>query len=90
MANEPNTSFSQFRIYDGLSIIKYQNKRIVGYVHKHPQEGGWFFFSGEYVSDFYNSEIDAINDMCRQYIVGSLDSNFSKMGLLNNELYVKR
>ena len=86
-----NNSFAKMEIYPGLCVIKLKDtNQIVGYVNKHPFDNGWFYFFGEFFSEYFNSEFDAINELCRHFMVAGMDRSFNKLGLLNDERYVKK
>lgn len=88
---EPEYKYEAFHIYETLIILREKgSKTVIGYVNKHPDDGGWFYFIKDYVSDFYNNREDAISELLTHFYTAKLDRKFIKAGLFNNENYVKR
>ena len=82
--------FNKCVVYPELIAIQNNhNKKIIGYVNKHPYEKGWFWFSDINLSNFFNNADDAIADLIRENIITSLDNKAKKLNIYNNENYVK-
>lgn len=91
MKNMNIPKFLEYKIHDRLSTIyDSNNKIIVGYVNYEHNEQSWFFFIKDYVSELYPNKENAIEQLCKFYITNKYDNIFNKMGLLNNENFVKK
>jgi hypothetical protein len=83
-------AFQKMEVHNSLMIIKDSaNQLIVGYVSKDIDEGSWLFVIRDFISDYYQTSDDAIQELCSTYITRRYDRSFEQMGLLNNEKYVK-
>ena len=86
-----NTGFEIYRFHRGLSVVRFKNSdKVVGYVNLHPDENAWFFIVRAFASDFYHTEMEAINDLVRYAVSTGFESNLKKLGLENNEKFDKK
>lgn len=82
-------SFEKMEIYKGLLVIRETSSNgIIGYVNKHPYEGGWFYFIKDYVSPFYLTDEEAINELLSHFLQVKYDKMFKSV--LDDERFVKK
>jgi hypothetical protein len=80
----------QFDVHRALDIIyDSANSNVVGYLNEDPDEQAWFFFIKDYISELYSTKDKALEELVKFYIQNRYDTLFSKMGLVNNENFVK-
>lgn len=70
-----NLDFEILRVHSTLSIVRMKSaKTVIGYINKHPDEGSWFYFMQDFISQFYDSEQIAAEELLRHFVTTKLNN----------------
>lgn len=91
MIDFANTNrFSTAKVHEQLFMLRDNStSRIVGYINKNPDEGHWFYFVKDVISEPYNSYDEAINDLISYYVAVQNDKIAMLSGVYNDERYTQ-
>lgn len=91
MIGVPDINFDAGKIHSQLiAVTARSTKKVIGYVNKNPDDSGWFWFRGIFKSlRTWNNPDDAISDLIQTFFINKMDESANKLGILNDEQYVK-
>jgi hypothetical protein len=91
MINDTGMKFEKMQPYGSTSLVAVREPKTratIGYVQL-ILDVGWVWYSSALFSKGFNTYDDAMDDLIRNYVIGSMDQTAKNTGVYNDERYTK-